>query len=172
MATVTSKKVNIRARGPIVGLKYPIVGTLNGVTMSTDDILICIRAKAKVEEILNDGKRIVPLDFTNYNTDNSVTTEQTTESAPKVFNVVKNDNGKLVVDKATTVVDPMLDTTSVEDTTTDTTETTVSDTKTATTTDSTKTTTYSSIFSSAKTTTTDSTKSDTGSAASTKNVHS
>jgi hypothetical protein len=96
MAEVIKKKVNVRAFAPIVDLKFPIAGVANGITLTTDEILICIRSKAKVEEII--GNKTIPLDFANYDKDNSVQEVKPEPEQAKILNVVEV-NGKLVIDE-------------------------------------------------------------------------
>lgn len=80
MGLVEKKKVNVRASRPITGIKYPIANIARGITISVEDIRICLQEKAKVEEIV--GIKCIPLDFSNYNIDNSGTpTTETTATA-------------------------------------------------------------------------------------------
>ena len=60
------KKVNIYPVYPILSIKNPIVHTTLNVELSVGDIERCICARAKVEEILPNGKIIV-LNLKNYN---------------------------------------------------------------------------------------------------------
>ena len=73
------KRVNVYAGAPVVAIKYPITGTVRNILLSTDEIRKCIFAKAKVEEILPNG-RTVRLDFTNYD---KVNTEANSNSMVK-----------------------------------------------------------------------------------------
>ena len=73
------KRVNVYAGAPVVAIKYPITGTVRSILLSTDEIRKCIFAKAKVEEILPNG-RTVRLDFTNYD---KVNTEANSNSMVK-----------------------------------------------------------------------------------------
>ena len=77
----TKKKVNVIANSPIVDLKIPFVGNYRNIYMTVADIRTCLHAKAKVEEII--GRTIIPLDFTNYDTDNTpVEAKQVVEVTP------------------------------------------------------------------------------------------
>ena len=73
-----SKIVNIYPTQPITSVNPPIRGKLMGVRRTNSDIRACIIGRARVEEVLKDG-RTVPLDFTNYDKDNSIS-----EDAPVV----------------------------------------------------------------------------------------
>ena len=65
-----TKKVNIYPRGPVTTTNPPIRGVVKGVTKPIQDIRKCIIAGAKVEEIFEGGK-VVLLNLTNYDLDNS-----------------------------------------------------------------------------------------------------
>lgn len=69
-----SKIVNIYPTQPITSVNPPIRGKLMGVRRTNSDIRACIIGRARVEEVLKDG-RTVPLDFTNYDKDNSIEEE-------------------------------------------------------------------------------------------------
>ena len=74
------KKVNVTANLPIRGvLPVPIFGTYKNVKIKVGDIVKLIRAKAIVEEILDNG-RILPLDFNNYALDNNGTSDTVEKS--------------------------------------------------------------------------------------------
>lgn len=64
------KKCQIRATSPITCFTVPIVGTTE-LNLSPDEIYKCLCAKAEVMEILGNGK-MINLDFSNYNRDNSI----------------------------------------------------------------------------------------------------
>lgn len=69
----TIKTVNIFAGAPIdCGFAVPFIGRIMYKQMTVKDILRCIQARAKVEEVLPNGKT-VKLGYSNYNTDNTVT---------------------------------------------------------------------------------------------------
>jgi hypothetical protein len=95
MTTVLKKKVNVKTNAPITGLRYPVAGVANGITLTINEILICIRSKAKVEEVI--GNRTIPLDFTNYNKDNSIVIAKPEELKAVIMDV-KQVDGKLVVE--------------------------------------------------------------------------
>jgi hypothetical protein len=95
MTTVTKKKVNVKTNAPITGLRYPVAGVANGITLTINEILICIRSKAKVEEVI--GNRTIPLDFTNYNKDNSIVIAKPEELKAVIMDV-KQVDGKLVIE--------------------------------------------------------------------------
>ena len=64
------KTVNVFTSRVIRSLKgVPIRSNMRGIKLDTDDILTCITNKAKVEEILPNGKTIL-LNLANYNTVN------------------------------------------------------------------------------------------------------
>lgn len=75
------KRVNVEPVGPIYTLRVPITGKIINHEMSTGDILNCIYARAKVDEILPSGK-LVRLNLSNYNKDNSILEEKV--ELPKV----------------------------------------------------------------------------------------
>ena len=80
---ITTKKVNMYAASPTtVGFGIPRVGNLRGITMTVADIRQALRSHAHIEEIMDDG-RLVPLDFSNFDKDNSVVSELT-QAAPVV----------------------------------------------------------------------------------------
>ena len=77
---ITTKKVNMYAASPTtVGFGIPRVGNLRGITMTVADIRQALRSHAHIEEIMDDG-RLVPLDFSNFDKDNSVASELTQEA--------------------------------------------------------------------------------------------
>lgn len=67
MAAMT-KYVNVRTRIAVRNTNPPICGSYTGV-MTTGDILKCLCKRAKVEEVLPDGKTVL-LNMSNYYTDN------------------------------------------------------------------------------------------------------
>lgn len=82
------KRVNVEPTlGPIYTLRVPITGKIVNHEMSVGDILNCIYARAKVDEVLPSGE-LVRLNLTNYNKDNTikkeVKDEQTTVTEIKV----------------------------------------------------------------------------------------
>jgi hypothetical protein len=67
---IKKKKVNITPKhGPITNINPAIRVPVTNVYRSIEDIRKCIIAEAKVEEILNDGKRIT-LNLQNYDQNN------------------------------------------------------------------------------------------------------
>ena len=60
------KKVNVYPIVPIYALRTPINSTVLHAELSVGDILTCIYARAKVEEVLPNGQ-VVLLDLKNYN---------------------------------------------------------------------------------------------------------
>jgi hypothetical protein len=78
-----SKIVNIYPTMPITSVNPPIRGKLMGVRRTTADIRACIIGRARVEELLPNGKTI-PLDFTNYDKDNYV--KEPPKEEPKLMN--------------------------------------------------------------------------------------
>jgi len=103
MVNVIKKKVNVRAHTPITNLKYPIAGVANGISLTLDEILVCIRGNAKVEEVIGFNKT-VPLDFANYDKNNSIQ-EIVAEIEPAKIMNVKEVGGKLIIEAATEPVD-------------------------------------------------------------------
>lgn len=67
MAAMT-KYVSVRTRVAVRNTNPPICGSYTGI-MTTGDILKCICKRAKVEEILPDGRTVL-LNMSNYYTDN------------------------------------------------------------------------------------------------------
>ena len=65
----TKKHVNLNASYPVTDLALPRVGRMSNITLTVEEIRRCLFAKATVEEII--GTKTLPLDFSNYNTDNS-----------------------------------------------------------------------------------------------------
>ena len=66
------KRVNVEPTiGPIYTLSVPITGKILNHEMSVGDILNCIYARARVDEILPSGK-LVRLNLTNYDKDNTI----------------------------------------------------------------------------------------------------
>lgn len=62
------KRVNVYPYLPVRALKNPIIGNTFNIELCTGEILNCICAKAKVEEILKDGSK-VRLNLNNYRHD-------------------------------------------------------------------------------------------------------
>lgn len=65
------KLVNVYPNVPITTINPPIRTRLNNINMSVEDIRKCLIATAYVEEIL-DGRKTIPLDFSNYDKDNDL----------------------------------------------------------------------------------------------------
>ena len=65
------KLVNVYPNAPITTINPPIKTRLNNINMSVEDIRKCLIATAYVEEIL-DGRKTIPLDFSNYDKDNDL----------------------------------------------------------------------------------------------------
>lgn len=66
------KRVNVEPTiGPIYTLRVPITGKILNHEMSVGDILNCIYARARVDEILPSGE-LVRLNLTNYDKDNTI----------------------------------------------------------------------------------------------------
>ena len=64
-----TKRVNVYAQVAVRNVTPPIHGTCKDIIMTTGDILKCLCKRARVEEIMPDGK-IVRLNMRNYYTDN------------------------------------------------------------------------------------------------------
>lgn len=76
------KKCQIHAISPITCFTVPIVG-ITELNLTEDEIYKCLCSKAEVKEILENGK-MINLDFTNYNRNNSIIGEPTvTNEVPK-----------------------------------------------------------------------------------------
>ena len=86
----TEKKVNLYAMVPVTNLKIPRIGRNLGIRLTVNEIRECLRAKARVEEII--GNKVIPLGFHNFNIDNSI--ERVISEEPPVFNKVTPD-GKI-----------------------------------------------------------------------------
>ena len=69
------KLVNVYTKSPIRLKSIPIRSDAKHIYLDPEDIKTCIMQKGRVEEILDDGK-ILPLNFTNYNTDNNAAIRQ------------------------------------------------------------------------------------------------
>lgn len=67
------KRCQIHAITPLTCFSVPIVGDTE-LKLTPDEIYKCICGKAEVSEILDDGT-IIPLNFTNYDKDNSIKEE-------------------------------------------------------------------------------------------------
>ena len=65
------KLVNVYPNAPITTINPPIRTRLNNINMCVEDIRKCLIATAYVEEIL-DGRKTIPLDFSNYDKDNDL----------------------------------------------------------------------------------------------------
>ena len=64
-----TKRVNVYAQVAVRNVTPPIHGTCKDIVMTTGDILKCLCKRARVEEIMPDGKTI-RLNMSNYYTDN------------------------------------------------------------------------------------------------------
>lgn len=64
-----TKRVNVYAQVAVRNVTPPIHGTCKDIIMTTGDILKCLCKRARVEEIMPDGKT-VRLNMSNYYTDN------------------------------------------------------------------------------------------------------
>lgn len=87
------KIVNVYSKGATFSLtNRPFTGTLKRTRMTVSQIKECLYAKMRVEEVI--GNRIIPLDFSNYATDNSApaVTKVTREAEPEVISLDKNGN--------------------------------------------------------------------------------
>ena len=74
------KRVNVKIKKYITRFNPPIKRNLRRVTMSTEQIRICLLEHALVEEILDDGT-IIPLNIENYDKDNNITIEEKIQKA-------------------------------------------------------------------------------------------
>ena len=74
------KRVNVKVKRPITRFNPPLKHDIRHVTMTTEQIRICLLEHAIVEEILDDNS-IIRLDFSNYDTDNNPTKEEVIKEA-------------------------------------------------------------------------------------------
>lgn len=102
------KKVNVYPVYPILSIRNPIVHTTLNVELSVGDIERCIYGRAKVEEILPNGK-IVVLNLKNYNKcnfeeehiNNLVASLPENENEEDTINLVKELEGDSEAKEAT-----------------------------------------------------------------------
>lgn len=83
-----TKRVNVYAQVAVRNVTPPIYGTCKDIVMTTGDILKCLCKRARVEEILPDGK-LVRLNMRNYYTDNGAgldASKSVTKEVKKVEN--------------------------------------------------------------------------------------
>lgn len=100
------KLVNVYTKNVIRGLKsVPLRTDARGIHLDPEDIKTCIMAKARVEEILDDGTTI-PLDFTNYTSDNNAAIresirlqEEAAKAKLEAENKAKEDKAKADAEK-------------------------------------------------------------------------
>lgn len=64
------KTVNVFTRIPIRNVKPPLQGNYKNIKMDTSDIVKCLNRRARVEEVLSDGTKIL-LNLSNYYKDHS-----------------------------------------------------------------------------------------------------
>ena len=86
-----TKRVNVYAQVAVRNVTPPIYGTCKDIVMTTGDILKCLCKRARVEEILPDGK-LVRLNMRNYYTDNGAglnASKSVTKEAVKVENTAR-----------------------------------------------------------------------------------
>lgn len=76
------KLVNVYPNAPITTINPPIRTRLNNINMSVEDIRKCLIATAYVEEIL-DGRKTIPLDFSNYDKDNDLIPAEVIKVTPE-----------------------------------------------------------------------------------------
>lgn len=106
-----TKRVNVYAQVAVRNVTPPICGTCKDIIMTTGDILKCLCKRARVEEILPNGKTI-RLNMSNYYTDNgagldaskSVTKEVKKVEEPARFKVPVAPKAQVVETK--TVEEP------------------------------------------------------------------
>jgi len=79
------KKIKVSTSVPIVNLPIPIIGTMDGISLTVDQIRECLRMTEFVWEYV--GTSMLRLNVSNYNTDNSVVVE---EAAKQQESVTKN----------------------------------------------------------------------------------
>lgn len=76
MTKVLRKTVNVFPKSPIIGLGVPLSRSALGISLSIGDIKVCLYRGAKVEEVIRKGLTI-PLNFSNYDKDNSGAVDET-----------------------------------------------------------------------------------------------
>lgn len=111
-----TKRVNVYAQVAVRNVTPPIYGTCKDIVMTTGDILKCLCKRARVEEILPDGK-LVRLNMRNYYTDNgaglnaskSVTNEAVKVENPARFKVPVAPKAQVVETKTVEEPKPLED---------------------------------------------------------------
>ena len=111
-----TKRVNVYAQVAVRNVTPPIYGTCKDIVMTTGDILKCLCKRARVEEILPDGK-LVRLNMRNYYTDNgsglnaskSVTKEAVKVENPARFKVPVAPKAQVVETKTVEEPKPLED---------------------------------------------------------------
>lgn len=117
-----TKRVNVYAQVAVRNVTPPIYGTCKDIVMTTGDILKCLCKRARVEEILPDGK-LVRLNMRNYYTDNgaglnaskSVTKEAVKVENPARFKVPVAPKAQVVETKTVEEPKPLEETQTVAD---------------------------------------------------------
>lgn len=117
-----TKRVNVYAQVAVRNVTPPIHGTCKDIVMTTGDILKCLCKRARVEEIMPDGK-IVRLNMSNYYTDNgagldaskSVTKEVKKVEEPARFKVPVAPRAQVVETKTSKDINQVV----IEETKTD-----------------------------------------------------
>lgn len=74
--------VDVYAKLPVTALSYPIAGMCREIMLTTDEILACIRGKAKVDVVLPNKHR-VRIGFGNYEVDYVAKFEEERKAAIK-----------------------------------------------------------------------------------------
>ena len=88
--------VDVYAKLPVTALSYPIAGMCREIMLTTDEILACIRGKAKVDVVLPNKHR-VRIGFGNYEVDYVAKFEEDRKAAIKAANdklKAENENFK------------------------------------------------------------------------------
>lgn len=87
------KTVNVFTRIPIRNVKPPLQGNYKNIKMHTSDIVKCLNRRARVEEVLSDGTKIL-LNLSNYYKDHSdlINTTKTENESPHQATINKMEN--------------------------------------------------------------------------------
>lgn len=83
-----NKIVNVYPTVPVYSLRVPVVGTILNAELSVGDILVCIYARAKVEEVLPSGKKVI-LNLNNYN---AIIEDEIVEEKQHISNILVEEH--------------------------------------------------------------------------------
>lgn len=99
-----TKRVNVYAQVAVRNVTPPIHGTCKDIIMTTGDILKCLCKRARVEEIMPDGKTI-RLNMSNYYTDNGAGLDASKSVTKEVKKVEESARFKVPVAPRAQVVE-------------------------------------------------------------------